>query len=300
MNLDDVPARFRPAVLSCAAGELPANVALMRLMLEAASEDELAAVLARAIGHAPDAAIGGRLRAVAELRRAHPDAFALVRRTIAEAPHDGVAGSPEAALQAWSKAFDRIASDSPDAGSALYALGSADLLARATAEIVAAMSGWGLAGPRADLLEIGCGSGRFLAALAPSMRSLLGLDISPGMVEAARRRCAGYPNVGVAPTSGRDLAGIAAESVDTVLAADVFPYLVAAGRELAEAHLAEAGRVLRPGGALLVLNYSYRGDPDGDASEIAAALPRTGLVLESRGRRDFQLWDAARFLIRKS
>lgn len=138
--------------------------------------------------------------------------------------------------------------------------------------------------------------GRFAEALAPHLRSVLGLDLSAGMVEEARRRSR-RANVRFAVGTGRDLAGVADASVDLVLAADVFPYLVGAG--LADRHVAEIARVLRPGGAAAVLNYSYRGDPEADGRDLAASAARHGLSPERAGGRPFRLWDASAFLLRR-
>ena len=138
--------------------------------------------------------------------------------------------------------------------------------------------------------------GRFAEALAPRLRSVLGLDLSPGMVAEARRRSR-HGNALYRVGTGRDLAGVPDRSVDLVLAADVFPYLVEAG--LAGHHVAEAARVLRPGGAAVVLNYSYRGDPRRDRADLAGAAERSGFALERDGDRPFRLWDAAAYLLRR-
>jgi hypothetical protein len=61
----------------------------------------------------------------------------------------------------------------------------------------------------------------------------------------------------------------------------------------------EAARVLRPGGALLILNYSYRGDDTADREEVAALFAASGVAVERLGTRDLALWDAAAFLGRK-
>ena len=67
---------------------------------------------------------------------------------------------------------------------------------------------------------------------------------------------------GFAQASGRDLAGFADGSFDLVLAVDSLPYVFRAGGEaLLAAMLAEIARALRPGGELLALNLTYRGDP---------------------------------------
>lgn len=278
------------------AGNLPANVALMQLLVEATSAEEAERALEDRIERADEAA-RERLATLLALLRAHPDAWATIRGVMAEAEHDAPAG-PDGPGH-WAAVFDRLARNKPEASVALYALGSPDLLQAATAEVVERLRAWGLLGPERRLLEIGCGIGRFTLALAPEMAEVVGLDVSGEMIAEARRRAAGFPNARFARTEGRDLADIPSAHVDLVLAADVFPYLVASGGGLAERHIEEAARVLRPGRALLILNYSYRGDDALDRADVAAAFARSGLALERDGTRDLTLWDAAAYLGRK-
>lgn len=282
---------------ACAGGGAPPNIALMRLILLADTEAQVAAALREA--RAANEAGNGRLAAARALWERCPGAFATVKGVAALAPHDAEAATPEAAVALWQGVFDRLAETAPEAGVALYGLGSPDLLAAATAEVVEHLRGQALVGPRTRVLEIGCGSGRFVAALAPLAAHVTGLDVSPGMIEAARQRCGGLANVRLAAGSGRDLAGVPDGSVDLVLAADVFPYLVAAGEGVVAAHLAEIRRVLVPAGALLVLNYSYRGDPDRDGQDLRRLLAEAGLSLAEAGPSGFALWDATRYLARR-
>ena len=79
------------------------------------------------------------------------------------------------------------------------------LLEAATAEVVALLERLGVLGPERWILEIGCGIGRFQQALAGRAAALTGIDIAPGMIAEARRRCAGLPNVTLMQTSGLDL-----------------------------------------------------------------------------------------------
>ncbi|MBP1807416.1 class I SAM-dependent methyltransferase [Rubellimicrobium aerolatum] len=268
---------------ACARGDLPPNVLLLRLAMVATAPEEVAAAL--------DAA-GPRLAAARALWRANPQAFGLVKSVLA-----GVEHAESADPAHWARVFDRLAAAAPEGGVALYALGNPDLLRAATREVVDRILGWDLLPPEARVVEIGCGIGRVLATLAPHAAGITGLDVSPGMIAAARDRCAGLPNVTLAVTSGRDLP-LPDASADLVLAADVFPYLVDSG--LAEAHLAESARVLRPGGHLLILNHSYRGDPDADRADLAVLAPPNGLRLRRAATGDFALWDAATFLLSRA
>lgn len=47
----------------------------------------------------------------------------------------------------------------------------------------------------ADVLEVGCGTGRHTLRLAEAGNRVTGLDLSAGMLKVARRKLASYPNV---------------------------------------------------------------------------------------------------------
>jgi hypothetical protein len=290
------PERFQPALRGCAEGRLTVNVALLRLAMAAQGPEEVEAALAGALERAGGPA-AERLREALVMWRGNPQAFALVKGVLSGVEHGGAAGDPERCVAGWAEAFDRLARAAPEGGVALYALGNPDLLRAATEEVVARMEGWGLLGPGARVLEIGCGIGRFVEALAPRVAEVSGLDISDGMVERARERCGGLGNVTLEVSSGRDLGGVGDRAVDLVLAADVFPYLVQAG--LAGRHVEEAARVLGPGGHLLILNYSYRGNAQEDCREVGELAGRHGFEVRHMGEGDFALWDAATFLLRR-
>ena len=274
---------------------MPANVALMQLLMEApsrtAAEDALALVPAL------DPALAASAAAVERLLLAHPDAWRVIHGVTDSVDHLGPGGTAGETLDHWRRAFDRLADTSPEAGVALYALGSPDLLDAATAEVIAALQAWGLVGPDRDVFDLGCGIGRFATALAPKVRSVVGSDLSDGMVaEAARRNQ--HANVRFLQGSGHDLAGVATRGFDLVLAADVFPYLVGAG--VADRHIAEIERVLRPGGTAVILNYSYRGDPERDGRELTASAEACGLAVTSPSPSVFRLWDAAVYRLEKT
>jgi len=207
---------------------------------------------------------------VADLARAYPERVEQARALVAaglDAP-DSIEGAR--AL------FDRLAAEAPEAGVALYTLGDPKLLDAATAELVEVVDRWhALAGQA--VLDFGCGIGRASRAMAARGAEVIGLDVSPAMIAEARRRGG---NVRYLVGNGRDLGGIADASLDLILAADSFPYLVAS--DMLETHIAEAARVLRPGGSLIVFNWSYRGDVAADATEAARLASSHGFdVLRS-------------------
>jgi SAM-dependent methyltransferase len=57
----------------------------------------------------------------------------------------------------------------------------------------------------ADLLEVGCGSGRLARHIAPLVRTYTGVDISATMVDVARERCRGFPNARFLESDGPGL-----------------------------------------------------------------------------------------------
>jgi SAM-dependent methyltransferase len=100
-----------------------------------------------------------------------------------------------------------------------------------------------------DVLEIACGVGRIGAGLAPMVRSWTGTDISPNMLEKARRRLGPFTNVRLHQLDGHGLAGLSAESFDLVYCINVFPHLDEMDRWQ---YVQEAFRVLRPGGRVMI------------------------------------------------
>jgi ubiquinone/menaquinone biosynthesis C-methylase UbiE/DNA-binding MarR family transcriptional regulator len=102
------------------------------------------------------------------------------------------------------------------------------------------------------LLDIGTGTGRVLELLAPRIRQGIGIDASKAMLALARARLA---RAGLSHCSVR-LADmyrlpLADGSVDAVVLQMVLHYA-----EQPESVIAEAARVLRPGGLLLVVDLA--------------------------------------------
>lgn len=120
-----------------------------------------------------------------------------------------------------------------------------------------------LASPRPwRLLDLACGSGastRALVTAAGPAASVLGLDASQGMLAQARAK--DWPE-GVrferAVAGDLDVAAHGAGSFDGVLTAYLFRNVPEAQRDAA---VAEVFALLRPGGWLVVQEYSVAGDP---------------------------------------
>jgi SAM-dependent methyltransferase len=290
----------------CLRGAISPEVAVARLLLGG----EVAAGIAGLVAARRPDPPTPRWAALARLVEGRTAALDSLAAEIATVGGDHTGFGSEGGLARVAAFFDRQAARTPEAGVALYSLGDPAILAAATAEIVAWLDAEGLLGPRPgmaaegppegpDVLDLGCGIGRMAAALAPRCRSVLGLDVSAGMVAEARRRCAGLGNVRFEVTAGEDLAAVAEGAFDLVLAVDSFPYIVQVGEDLAERHVAGAARALRAGGALAVLNLSYRQDLAADRADAAGWAERHGFAVARAGTQPFELWDGVAFVLRR-
>ena len=296
------PAAFRETLHACALGAIPANIAAMRVLMDSHEPGEAERVLIALLKNldGEHTQQTKHLKAVLELLRANPQAYDTVKTVLRDVRHDEAADNPNEDIRRLADAFDRAAQAHPEGSVALYALGNPDLLKAATAEIVERMREWGLLGMDRRVLDLGCGIGRFGEALAGEVGSVVGVDISGEMIAAARRRCAAFPNLNFVKSSGRDLGPFADSSFDLVLAVDTFPYLVQSGMCLVETHMAEAARVLRAGGDLLILNFSYRADPEQDRADIHRLSGAFGFDVLRDGIATFALWDGLAFHLVKA
>ena len=275
----------------CAEGRISPEIAVAHFLLAGAGTREIGAALAECAPHprldAVRALVAGRGRELDGLA-------AQVSASFAE--HNAFGATPAEGVARIASFFDRAVSASPEASVALYSLGDPAILAAATEEIVAWLAPRFLSRPEADVLDLGCGFGRVAAALAPRCRSVLGLDVSAGMIAEARRRFGHVANARFEQTGGQDLAALADAAFDLVLAIDSFPYLVQAGPAVVGQHLADARRVLRQGGALAILNLSYEGASHDEAAAGAWA-ERHGFQLSVAGARPFRLWDGSAYVL---
>jgi predicted TPR repeat methyltransferase len=298
---------LRPIVRRYLEGELSPQVALMQLVI--ACED--AAAVRRAVdevtaevdaqSRATDSIVRDRVDALTELVVENETGCRRIAQMLkSDIDHAQPARSVDEGLAHVERLFDWSVNQSEEASVALYSLGNAEILDRATAEIVDQLDRWGVLGPDSRVLEVGCGIGRFERAIAGRVLEAHGVDVSAEMVRVAQRRCADLPNVRLAKSSGRDLGMYGNERFDLVFAVDTFPYLVQSGAELVERHFAEAHRVLRRGGDLVILNYSYGGDADADRREVRRLAARHGFELLVEGEPLFQLWNGLGWRMRKA
>jgi SAM-dependent methyltransferase len=286
------PLKLRAPLARYLTGEASGEITLMHFALELGEARVIAALLANLAAAAPEQ------RALADLHRLLTtnidhlaQVTALGKAGLVSFPAEGDG------LAAIRGQFDRAVALAPEASVALYSLGSADILDRATSEIVNRLAEWGLVRSDSTVLDIGCGIGRIERALAPHVGAITAIDISSGMIEEARRRCRDLPNVAFEQCNGRDLAGYRDHAFDLVLAIDSFPYLFAADPKIAARHLRDGARVLRPGGAVVILNFSYRSEKQVDRRDVEQLAGIYGFTLRRAGTRDFTLWDGLTFLL---
>lgn len=124
--------------------------------------------------------------------------------------------------------------------------------------------------PTDVVLDLGCGNGHHLIALAPEMARGVGVDLSPEMIKLARARLRSSPWEGRLTFQLDDaerLNGIAAQSVDVTICIGAFEHMLDKRAVLANVH-----RVLKPGGRFFCLA------PDGDFVWYRTIAPLMGIA----------------------
>jgi SAM-dependent methyltransferase len=109
-----------------------------------------------------------------------------------------------------------------------------------------------------DVVDVGCGDGFHLPVFAATARGVVGVEPHPPLVPRARQRVAGLVNVRVVAGDAERLP-LPDRSADVVHARTAYFF----GRG-AEPGIAEADRVLRPGGALAIVDLDALCLPYGD------------------------------------
>lgn len=117
-----------------------------------------------------------------------------------------------------------------------------------------------------DVVDVGCGTGFHLPVFADRARSVIGVEPHEPLLISARARVADLATVAVAAGSAERLP-LADSSVDIVHARTAYFFGTGCGPGITEAM-----RVLRPGGALVVVDLDGAASPYGDW--MRADLPR--------------------------
>jgi SAM-dependent methyltransferase len=297
------PARLQQIIWQCLSEKISPAIAVMQLLIEtedAESVENFLNVVMNKVSSRPST-IGERER-IAELQRLFREnregCTRIVRMLRGGVNASALGSSPEDRLVRLAELYNWAVHQSEEASVALYSLGSSQLLQTATAEVIALLDTWKVLGRERIVLQVGCGIGRFEAALASRVREAHGIDIAPGMVEAARRRCIRLENVFFQVGSGHDLTPFATGMFDLVYVVDTCPCLHQAGPTLLEQHFAEVARVLKPGGDFVILNFTYRSDPEADVLDIQMLARRHGFEIVVNGSRPLKLWDGRAWWLR--
>lgn len=128
------------------------------------------------------------------------------------------------------------------------------------------------------LVDLGCGTGFWLADYARDAARVIGIEPDPALRARAETRIRGLPWAEVLPGSAEHLP-LADRSVDVVHARFAYflsPGIVGRARAAGapgDAGLAEVMRVLRPGGTLIVVDNDYRWGEFAGLLAAAASVP---------------------------
>ncbi|MEC7764230.1 MAG: class I SAM-dependent methyltransferase [Pseudomonadota bacterium] len=118
-----------------------------------------------------------------------------------------------------------------------------------------------------DVIDIGCGSGPALAAMARTAGRLAGVDPTPRMIEIARARCP-EADLRVAPGEATGFDGM---SFDVVTIINVIHHFDDIGAGLAEAY-----RLLRPGGRVVIGGEVFGTDMLPEGQDYSGGLEAAG------------------------
>ncbi len=106
----------------------------------------------------------------------------------------------------------------------------------------------GLVDPDWVVADLGCGTGSAAAFLAPVVRKIIAVDREPALLEAARKRLAGFSNVEL--RAGE----VTAIPIDEGAADAAIVFLVLVYLPRPPEALREIARILRPGGVALIVD----------------------------------------------
>ncbi len=121
----------------------------------------------------------------------------------------------------------------------------------------------------ASLLDLGSGTGRYADVVAPAVARVTATDLAPKMLAEARRKLSRHDNVEVRQEDSY-ATSFANESFDIVVMGNLLHIVAEPERVLAEAH-----RLLRPGGRLLAIDYTSKGMALRHVARMAFTILRT-------------------------
>lgn len=118
-----------------------------------------------------------------------------------------------------------------------------------------AVDAWLLAQLRQEeaVVELACGTGRYSQLMAPKVASLLATDQAPRMLEQAEAKLKGYKNVTIQRADATDT-GLEEGRFDLAVMGNLLHVVPAPERVIAE-----AARLLKPGGRLIAIDYTGEG-----------------------------------------
>ncbi|MBW3616623.1 MAG: metalloregulator ArsR/SmtB family transcription factor [Proteobacteria bacterium] len=250
----------RQAVEGASAAGEPTRLRILALL----AREELAVLeLGRILGQSqPRVSRHLRLLAEAGLVERFPDGSWVFYRLATEGPGAalvqavlGALDLTDEALRADSEQLESVQRGRRTAAAAYFARNAEQWdhlrsLQTDEAEVERAISGAAGPGPFERLIDLGTGTGRMLRLLAPQARRSLGLDLSHQMLNVARAETTGLERCEL--RHGDILAtGLPGGAADLVVVHQVLHYL---GEPAAA--VAEAGRLVAPGGRLLVVDFA--------------------------------------------
>jgi SAM-dependent methyltransferase len=153
----------------------------------------------------------------------------------------------QALNQTWSR-YARDWDDRPDLNLGVRTLGEEwggpEFAARIVSDVAAPYLG-----PDVEVLELGCGGGKFSAHLRERSRKLVCADISADMLARARAHVGEGDDIAFTQLNGRDFTGVPDASIDFIYSYDVLLHLQP---QNVFSYLRDARRVLRPGGVFML------------------------------------------------
>ena len=161
----------------------------------------------------------------------------------------------------------------------------------------------GFLNKQTTILEIGCGSGNWIKAVAPMVKMIHGVDISLPALQIAEKQLADVKNISLTQCDGATLKTFGDKTIDLVYSFWTFQHIP---RAVTESYLKEAYRVLKDDGLLLFQVESYDNHKlnEGDISflkgkteqvgytrqALSEITSRNGFIIIKKDQEDFRKW----------